>query len=312
LALVLPTVARGAEDRGKSGDPGAKSSERDHAVETDSLFGFTSGSDTGEAGERELSYQLTGRRLRGTNGYTASDHAVGFEYGLRDDLKLGIGTSLDMYRFQRSNRTPDQIGDAEDPNELLPFFHRHSLVQSLSGELKYRIVERGPERPIGFAISLEPQFKRVLDGRGFHTQLFQFETRLIADAALIPDRLFVAANLAWEPGITRTFENKTERDTTVQASLALAGRLIEAIFVGVEARYVASFEGYAFRKPQDYGIFVGPTIYAKLSEKVNVSAGYGTRVGGVIRKTAEPVPDFGNVPAPSERHHLRLKVGYTF
>lgn len=40
LTLVVSTVARGAEDQGKSGTPGAKSSEREHAVATDSLFGF--------------------------------------------------------------------------------------------------------------------------------------------------------------------------------------------------------------------------------------------------------------------------------
>lgn len=217
-----------------------------------------------------------------------------------------------MYRFPWSNLTPDQVAGAEDLNEVLPLFHRRSLAQSLSGELKYRIIERGQQSPIGLAISFEPQFKRVLDGRGFHTRLFQFETRLIADTALIPDRLFLAANLAWEPGITRTFENKTERDTTVQASLALAGRVAEGVFLGVEARYLASFEGYSFQKPPDYGIFVGPTLYAKLSDKVNVSAAYGRRIGGVIRNAPEPVPDFGNVPAPAERHHLRVKVGYAF
>jgi len=301
------TAALAAGEHGSTTPP-----ERSHAVETDSLFGFTEGSDTGDAGEREVSYQLTGRRLRGWNGYTAVDHQVAFEYGVRDDLKLGIGTSLDVYRFPRPNLTSDQIAASDEPNELLPLFHRRSIAQSLSGDLKYRLLERGPENPIGLALALEPQYRRVLDGRGFHTQLFQFETRLIADTALIPDRLFAAANLAWEPGITRTFEKKTARDTTVQASLALAGRVAESVFLGAEARYLGSFEGYAFRKSPDFGIFVGPTLYAKLNEKVSVSAAYGTRVGGVIRKAPEPVPDFGNVPAPAERHHLRVKVGYTF
>ena len=313
FVLVLGWVAGTWTAAQAAGEHSATTApERAHAVETDSLFGFTEGSDTGDAGEREVSYQLTGRRLRGWNGYTASDHGVALEYGVRDDLKLGIGTSLDVYRFPRPNLTSDQIAASDDSNELIPLFHRQSLAQSLSGDLKYRILERGPENPIGLALALEPQYRRVLDGRGFHTQLFQFETRLIADTALIPDRLFAAANLAWEPGITSTFEKKTARDTTVQASLALAGRVAESVFLGAEARYLGSFEGYTFRKPPDFGIFVGPTFFAKLSEKVNVSAAYGIRVGGVIRKAPEPVPDFGNVPAPAERHHVRVKVGYTF
>src|SRR5215204_5931460 len=131
FVLVLGSVAGTWTAAQAAGEHSATTApERAHAVETDSLFGFTEGSDTGDAGERELSYQITGRRLLRRNGYSASDNALNFEYGYRDDLKLGVGASLDGYRFARP-RPSDIMGNEEtgtgEAGEVLQLMRRRSI-----------------------------------------------------------------------------------------------------------------------------------------------------------------------------------------
>ena len=294
-------------------------------VETESIFGFTEGSDTGEAGERELSYGLLGRQRARANRYGAVQNDLRFEHSLSDDLKLGLGTFLDAYR---SSRRAVPESDAQDARDALPLsvqdddtgtadisapaLTRRSLVTGLSAEAKYRILERGQDSPFGLAVSFEPEWRRAVSGRGTGTSLIQFQTKIMADAAIIPDRLFFAVNASWEPQVTRTPENATVRDSNSEISAALAARLSERLFIGGELRYLVSFEGFSLSNVTDTGVFVGPTVFANLSERASMSAAWSVRVGGQIRSEPEPVPDFGNVPDPLERHHVRLRFSYTF
>ena len=85
LTVALPAAAASAADDDDGADRARTSAGtlgkqvREEETETENVFGFTEGADTGEAGEREISYQLTGRRRRGSNGYSAADNIVGSE-----------------------------------------------------------------------------------------------------------------------------------------------------------------------------------------------------------------------------------------
>lgn len=311
LALAGPAAAASAKDDDDRPaampagprEPGKDRSDR--GADSDSMFGFTEGSDTVEAGERELSYEVLMRRRGGLNSYSAADSVLRYEQSMRDDLKLGVGAGLDRYRL-----SPPEGAD-EDEEGIPGLGKRRSLVSSLSGEAKYRLLERGPS-PVGLSVSLEPEWRRVVSGRGRNTRLVQLQTKLMADVALVPDRVFAAVNLSWEPQATWAEAGRFVRDTNVEASAAIAARVWNGIFLGGEIRYLASFDGLAFRKAPSYGVFVGPTLQARLSDRVALGVAWSARIGGVTRSKPEPVPDFGNVPDPGERHHLRVKFGYSF
>lgn len=284
--------------------PGESRQRTNIDIDSDSLFGFTEGADTGDAGEQEVSKEFTFRRRMGVAGYDAIQSFLKYEYSARDDLKLGIGLGVDYYRLS-------DVQFSTDDDAAAPFLPRRSLVAIFSGEVKYRILERGPN-PIGLSISFEPEWRRAVSGRGFDTSLLQFQTKLMADAALIPERLLVAANISWEPQVTWPSSGGTERDTNVEASAALSVRVRDKVFLGGEIRYLSSFAGLSFQKAPDYGIFIGPTMYAKLSGQAYLAAAWSTRVGGVVRGQPESVPDFGNVPDSAEHHHVRVRIGFNF
>jgi hypothetical protein len=189
-------------------------------------------------------------------------------------------------------------------------FSGESRAAGLSGELKYLLLDRN-KSPVGLAVSFEPEWRSVVAGQGSGTDLVQFQTKAMADAALVPERVFVALNASWEPQVTWTNTGETIRDTNVEISAALAGQISEGLFAGGEVRYLASFEGLSFARSTNSGIFIGPTLYAKLSERAFVAASWSIRIGGVIRER-EPLPDFGNVPDSTESHHVRLRAGVNF
>lgn len=102
------------------------------------------------------------------------------------------------------------------------------------------------------------------------------------------------------------------RDTNADLSAALSARVLDNVFLGGEVRYLASFEGLSLKKQSDIGVFIGPTIYVMLSERASLAAAWSMRVGGKVRSEPDLLPDFGNVPDPTERHHVKIRFGYSF
>lgn len=79
------------------------------------------------------------------------------------------------------------------------------------------------------------------------------------------------------------------------------------VFVGAEARYLRRYEGLGLDRFAGHAVFLGPTIYANLSERSWIAVGWSTQVAG--RADNEPGwLDLTNF----ERHQARLLFGFTF
>lgn len=68
----------------------------------------------------------------------------------------------------------------------------------LSAEAKYLLVERSPNQPFALSLIVEPAWSRV-GGEGGRERAFEIESKLAGDVMLIPNRLYAAVNLIWEP-----------------------------------------------------------------------------------------------------------------
>ncbi len=68
----------------------------------------------------------------------------------------------------------------------------------LSAELRYLLIGRGPGSPFGVTLVAEPEWARIDDG-GQPITDFNVTFRAIADTELIPNRLYGAANLIYNP-----------------------------------------------------------------------------------------------------------------
>jgi hypothetical protein len=79
------------------------------------------------------------------------------------------------------------------------------------------------------------------------------------------------------------------------------------IFVGAEARYLRRYEGLGLDRFAGHALFIGPTIYANLSEHSWVALAWSTQVAG------RSVDDPGRLDLTNfERHQARVLFGFTF
>src|SRR5262249_27715969 len=97
------------------------------------------------------------------------------------------------------------------------------------------------------------------------------------------------------------------RQAAIGVATALMGQDCPGLFVGTEARYLRCYEGLGLDKFEGHGFFVGPTIYAKLSERSWILFAWNVQIAG--RSVDDPVPfDLKNF----ERHQATFKFGLTF
>ena len=79
------------------------------------------------------------------------------------------------------------------------------------------------------------------------------------------------------------------------------------MFLGAEVRYFRAYEGLTLQHFRGEAVFVGPTLFAKLSEKLGITAAFSTQVAG----HAVGVP--GRLDLDNFSHYqARLKIFYEF
>ena len=162
--------------------------------------------------------------------------------------------------------------------------------------------------PFGFTLSALPHRDRINDATGQPVEQYAIEFAALFDRELVSNRLFAALNLLYEPSWTR--ERATgawERDATVGIGAALSNQVVPGLFVGVEARYFRRYEGIALDTLLGEALFVGPSVYVKLSKEWFAAVAWNAQVAG------RAVGEAGSLDLTNfERHEVRLRFGATF
>ena len=97
------------------------------------------------------------------------------------------------------------------------------------------------------------------------------------------------------------------RESTAGVATALMVRLQSGVFLGAEARYLRRYDGLDLDVLAGHAVFLGPTLYVKLSERAWMATSWSVQIAG--RSVAEPGPlDLRNF----ERHQARLLFGFNF
>src|SRR3954468_1199738 len=110
-----------------------------------------------------------------------------------------------------------------------------------------------------------------------------------------------------EPCTAFARRRSAEHTSRAGVSGALAFQAFPNVFLGAEVRYLRAYDGLALQHFRGEAVFVGPTLYAKLSDHFTISAAYSAQVSG----HAVGVPrqlDLDNF----SRHQARLVVIYEF
>jgi hypothetical protein len=264
LLVALPVFACAGVAHAQTS--ASKASDVFYEAETQYMFGFIDGADIGNENEKALEYEMTGAFQKRGGTYAAIEHELEFEH---------VPTQNFAYALSAHALT-HSIGGVEDLDD-----RNSTQFSGFSAKLRYLIIGRGPGAPVGLTVSAEPEWARVDDTDGTQTEAYSSEFRIVADTALVDNRLYAALNLIYEPAIARPADaGMWERSSSIGAALGLAYRVTPTVALGVGAEYDRAYDGLALQTFDGDALFVGPTLQINFSHKALLAAAFAAQVAG--------------------------------
>jgi hypothetical protein len=261
-------------------------------IDTEHLFAFMIGTDVGNVGEREFQSQTTGRFSKAGGNY----HAIGQEFELEfvplPNFRIELGGTF---------ATHDIFG--------VPGFADRSQFegQGISLDLRYRFLDR-EKNPFGLTLAAESRADRIDETTAAPVRKYGTELTLAFDRELVPDLSVVALNLIYQPEWTRMLGTRqTEQESTVGAAMAVMAQIRPGLFLGGEARYFRKYEGIGLDDFAGQALFVGPTVFLKLSDRSRLTANWSFQAWGHAAGLTA-----GRDLVNFERHQARLVLGVNF
>jgi hypothetical protein len=282
LLIVLPAAAGAQEsDAGLVKD-----------IDTKNMFGFTSGTDVGRAGERELELETDLAFQKRNGSYNAVEQDVTFEYSPSDVFEIDA----------RVVGAFDKIDGVDGLDN-----RRGANFGGLGSKFNYVFVPRGPNSPVGFTVWVQPAWSRV-DDAGKVNMGFSAETRIVLDTELVPDRLFAAFNASYVPQISRDFKAPNwMRSADVGVSAALAYAIEPNVMLGAEVEYQRASKGLTFEAFAGNALYFGPTLYVRVNKTLFVAGAISTQIAGNAASDSNRL-DLANF----SRNKAELTIGIEF
>jgi hypothetical protein len=270
----------------------APTATRAQAIETEHLFGFTIGSDVGDVGEKGLEGSVTGRFAKRNGTYDAGQGTMSMEFVPLQNLRTEFTAMANSYDISGVSGFSDQ---------------RYTAFGGFSADFRYRLLDRA-SAPFGFAVGAEPHWGRADDITGEPVNQYGVDFVAAADWEIVRDRIVAAFNLIYQPDTQRSNLTGTwSQESTAGVALGVMAQIRPGIFIGGEARYLRQYDGIGLDSLTGQGFFVGPTLYAKISERAWSTLAWSAQVTG--HATAIP----GSLDLVNfERQQARVLFGVDF
>ena len=241
LLIVLAVLVATSSAHGAAGKRADKTGE----VDTEHMFGFTEGSDIGEAGEKELEADSTGRFGKLGGSYNTVATAIEAKYSFSDRFRLSAVATVAYYDITGVNAIDDRS---------------QAALQSVSFDARFRLFDR-EHAPFGLTLSVEPHRGFADEMSGEPADQYGAEFRVLADRELIPGRLFAAFNVSYEPEQTRLrASGETLRESMLGIGAAIALQVMPNVFIGAEARNLRHYDGLGLNGFAGQALYIGPTL----------------------------------------------------
>ena len=265
-------------------------------IGTDDLYGFTSGSDIGDAGARAIGVGSTWALGKSAGHYRAGATNFDYRYNISDDLQIGLAARVDSYSIHN-------VPDLTNQN--------FTSFGGVTPSLRYRIIERSmspghPTKggsPVGLTLSIEPTIGLFDTATGERARRTGLEARLSLDGALVPSHLFGAVNFSYEasrvrplglvainaagrvvnaadPDAVGMIQAPANNESGLGLSAAITYQPIENYFIGAEVRYRRAYEGLDLQSLAGQALFVGPTFFVNFGGDRTLSFAWSSQVAG--------------------------------
>jgi hypothetical protein len=265
------------------------------------IFGITSHADIGAPCSWSAASEITGHAGKRDGRYVATTNKMQISYTYSRDLAFAVSPFV-------THNTWANVSSLQ----AVTLVNRFDTFQfdGLSGEVSYRLLDRGAAQPVAITVSAEPRWARVDSISGWRTESFGNEFKFLMDAAL-SDRLFAAFNLNYAfahsrlyfPGATWVDSSSTNVSGALTAQVyAKEKASVESVFLGVEARFQSAFAGLMANRNIGNGFFVGPTM------AIAFSGGWMLNMAWTPQLAGGSIPSMGPLDLDNfERHQFRVK-----
>jgi hypothetical protein len=263
-------------------------------VPGDDIFGFTTPTDVGKAGDSGVASENNGRAGKRTDRFFSITSKTELSRTLDDDTWGAVSLFNSYY----------QIGG-------LPGVDRNFVAfDGLSFELERRVLRRSADNPFAVSLSVEPRWARIDPTSGQRAEAFGIEGKMFVDAAIVRDKVYWAMNLNYLPAVQRPTspDGKWTASSGTNVSTALTYAWSPRFFTGVEARYLATFDNAFLRHLTGSALFFGPTALWKITDTVALNAVWTPQIAGRSQVTRNGTLDLDNF----ERNQFRLKLAVQF
>jgi hypothetical protein len=261
-------------------------------LETKYIFGFTTGSGIGLEGEKEFTIDSIGRFGKRDGHYAATETKYEFEFTPSQFIQIEFGAL-------GSTHNVGGVTDLDDRNQV-------ALAGGFA-EFRYLAIERTSNNPLSVTLAVEPTVRRIDETGGERVRNFEFETTINADIELMRNRLYAGFNLLYEPEVTQTGLDETQREAKSGGSAALSFRLASNVVVGGEVWYLRHYDAANLTAFTGDAVLLGPTLYVGFTPKMFMTAAYNAQVWG--REVGNPVSF--NL-SEFQRHRAKLKFAWEF
>jgi hypothetical protein len=261
-------------------------------IDTEHLFGFMIGTDVGEQGEREFQSQTTGRFSKDGGSYRAISQELELEFVPANNFRIELGSTFTLH---------DIVGvpGLADASQL--------AWQGASLDLRYKFLDRDAA-PFGLTFAIETHANRIDETTAALARNYGNELTLAFDRELVAGFVMAGLNLLYQPEWTHFAVSATaEQEATVGAAFSAMAQVRPGLFLGGEARYLRKYEGIGLDAFAGQAVFVGPTVYIKLSDRARLTATWSVQAWGQAAGSPGTLDlvDF-------ERHQARLIFGVNF
>jgi len=249
----------------KADAPAGAAPAHGHGVETESLFGFVSGSDIGHKGDRHLTFFYETHFGKRGGTFRAQQPKLELGYNPTDNLHVALELWGDRFNIR-------DVPELDDQN-------RWGWGGAI--EFKVQLAKRGQGSPIGMALLVAPHYGTSEHHSGEAASHYALELGLLADVELVKDRLFAAFNLVYEPERVRARgETEWEKESMLGVSGALIGRVAPSIWLGGELQYFRKYEGLLFDEFHGHALYAGPVLTVQTGVHSTFTLAWAAQVAG--------------------------------
>lgn len=261
-------------------------------IDTEHIFAFMIGTDVGNVGEREFQSQTTGRFSKATGNYRAMGQEFELEFVPLPNFRIELGGTFATHDIFA-------VPGLADRNQF--------AGQGLSLDLRYRFMDREKD-PFGLTLAMESRADRFDETTAARLRKYGTEFTLAFDRELVRGLSVAALNLIYQPEWSRIVATgQAERESTIGAAIAVMAQIRPGLFLGGEARYLRRYDGIGLDDFAGQALFVGPTVFLKLSDRSRLTANWSFQAWGHGAGSTAAL-DLVNF----ERHQARLVLGVNF